>query len=176
MPTLVSRYETYRKCDPSTGEDLCNQQKGSDTVITVVDGTKVAMRYWEGLASQKWECAEKDGWLGFVNRASTTHDRGAYLGRDDYENLICLVPHHREWEHFQVVLHDEGFAFEIRKGDGFAFVGITGGGTGLKMSTKGTTWWGFTVIDGATSSQLSDAPSARSLSVEAPQVKLVLHW
>ena len=162
---------------PQPGKTYTINKKGSDTVVTLVDGTNVAMRCWEGLPSQKWECVEKDGWLGFVSRASTTHDRGAYLGHDGNENLICSVPHHREWEHFQVVLHDEGFAWEIRKDNRLAFIGITSG-SGLKMSPKGTTWWGFTVIDGTTSGQLScaPAPSTRSLSVDAPQMKLVLHW
>jgi hypothetical protein len=158
---------------PQPGKTYAINKKGSDTVISLVDGTKVAMRYWEDLASQKWECVEKDGWLGFVNRASTIYDRGAHLGHNGHDSLQCEAPHHRDWEDFQVVLHDEGFALEIRKDNRLAFIGITGGGTGLKLSTKGTTWWGFTVIDGG---RPSDAPSTRSLSVDAPQMKLVLHW
>ena len=160
---------------PQPGKTYAINKKGSDTVVTVADGTSVAMRYWEGLATQKWECVEKDGWLGFVSRASTLHDWGAYLGHDGNDSLICFAPHHRGWEHFQVVLHDEGFAWEIRKDDGLAFVGITAGGSGLKLLPKGTTWWGYTVLDGATG-QPSCAPSTRSLSVDAPGMKLVLHW
>ena len=56
---------------PQPGKTYAINKKGSDTVVTVVDGTSVATRYWEGLASQKWECVEKDGWLGFISRAST---------------------------------------------------------------------------------------------------------
>ena len=162
---------------PQPGKTYAINKKGSDTVVTLVDGTNVAMRYWEGLASQKWECVETDGWLGFICRASTASDRGAYLGHDGGEAMRCLIPHHMEWEHFQVVLHDEGFAWETRKDNRLVFVGISGGGTELKTTTtKGTTWWSFTVTDGTTSGQLSYAPSTRSLSVDAPQMKLVLHW
>ena len=162
---------------PQPGKFYAINKKGSDTVVTVVDGTSVAMRYWEGLATQKWECVENDGWLGFVSRASTEHDRGTYLGRDGNESLICSIPFHHAWEHFQVVSHEEGFALEMRKDDGLAFVGIAAGGTGLKLLPKGTTWWGFTVLEGATAGpQPSHAPSMRSLSIDVPEMKLVLHW
>ena len=163
---------------PQPGKTYAINKKGSDTVVTLVDGTNVAMRYWEGLASQKWECAEKDGWLGFVCRASTAYDRGAYLGHDYHDSqqsLVCSKPHHRDDEYFQVVLHDEGFAWVIRKDNRNHFVGIGGDGSRIRISAKGTTWWGFTAIDGS-SSTVSYAPSARSLSVDAPQMKLVLHW
>ena len=160
---------------PQPGKTYAINKKGSDSVVTLVDGSNVAMRHWEGLPIQKWECVETDGWLGFVSRASTIHNSGAHLGRDGNDNLICLQPHHFRWEHFQVVLHDEGFALEIRKDDLLAFIGITAGGSGLKLLHKGTTWWGFTAIDSATGSQ-PPAPSMRSLSIDAPQMKLVVRW
>ena len=160
---------------PQPGKTYAINKKGSDAVVTA-DGTNVAMRHWEGLATQKWECVETDGWLGFVSRATTVHDSGAHLGHDGNDNLRCIIPHHSRWEHFQVVLHDEGFALEMRKEDVLTFVGITAGGSQLKLLPKGTTWWGFTAIDGATGGQHSPAPSTRSLSIEAPQMKLVVRW
>ena len=160
---------------PQPGKTYAINKKGSDTVVTL-DGTKVVMRCWEGLGTQKWECVETDGWLGFVSRASTVSDR-AYLRHNGGEDLECRQTHHHGWwESFQVVLHDEGFALEIRKEDRLAFVGITAGGSGLKLLPKGTTWWGFTAIDGATGGQHSPAPSTRSLSIDAPQMKLVVRW
>ena len=161
---------------PQPGKTYAINKKGSDTVVTLVDGSNVAMRYWEGLPIQKWECVEKDGWLGFVSRASTAYDRGAYLGHDSGDTLICRQPHHREDEHFQAVLHDEGFAWEIRKDNRLNFIGITDGGSRLKMSAKGTTWWGFTVLGRDDATGQPTTPSTRSLSVDAPQIKLVLHW
>ena len=164
---------------PQPGKTYAINKKGSDAVVTLVDGTNVAMRRWEGLASQKWECAEKDGWLGFVCRASTAYDHGAYLGHDNHlghdsqDVLVCKQAHHMDDEYFQVVLHDEGFAWVMRRGNRNTLIGIAGDGSRLKPSAKGTTWWGFTAIDG---SAISYAPSARSLSVDAPQMKLVLHW
>jgi hypothetical protein len=147
---------------PQPGKTYAINKKGSDTVITVVDGSAhVAMRPWEGLASQKWECIETDGWLGFICRASSAH-----LGHDAKETVICWAPHHMANEHFQVVLHDEGFALEIRKDNRLAFIGITGGGAGLKLSTRGTTWWGFTAIDGGAGGQLDCAPATWSLPVD----------
>ena len=86
MPILGSRSTcNLRKTWSPTGENLCDyySKKGSGTVVTVVNGSNVAMRCWEGLASQKWECVEKDGWLGFV---SIPH--GAYLGHDAVESVI----------------------------------------------------------------------------------------
>ena len=65
---------------PQPGETYAINKKGSDTVVTL-DGTNVAMRYWENLPSKKWECVETDGWLGFFSRASTASDRGADLGQ-----------------------------------------------------------------------------------------------
>ena len=162
---------------PQPGKTYAINKKGSDTVVTL-DGTNVVMRYWENLPSQKWECVETDGWLGFFSRASTVSDRGAYLGHNGGDGLECRQSRHQVWESFQVVLHDEGFALEVRKDNRLAFVGITSGGNGLKMLPKGTTWWGFTVID-STPCQLGYAPSTRSLSVDvpaAPHMKLVLHW
>ena len=165
---------------PQPGKTYAINQKGSDLVVTV-NGQTVAMRHWEGLEAQKWKCVEKDGWLGFVSRASAVN-QDAYLGRDGNDSLVCLVSHHRDCEYSQVVLHDEGFAWEILNGDRLAFIGITVNGTGLKLLPKGTTWWGFTLIDGPTGSQPlgqpSHAPSTgtRSLSIDAPQMKLVVHW
>jgi hypothetical protein len=163
---------------PHPGNTYAINKKGSDSVVTI-NGTNVAIRHWEGLETQKWECVEKNGWLGFVSHASTIHNRGAYLGHDGNGGLICSVPHHDSWEYFQVVLHDEGFALEIRNDvddNRISFIGITAGGNGLKLLPKGTTWWGFTVIDGATGGQPSHAPSTRSLSIDAPQMKLVVRW
>jgi hypothetical protein len=97
------------------------------------------------------------------------------MGHDSGETLICERPHHREDEYFQVVLHDERFAWEICKDNRLKFIDITDGRSRLKMSAKGTTWWGFTTTDGATG-QPSYAPSAWSHSVDAPQMRLVLHW
>ena len=179
MPTLVSRYQIYRKFDPPTGEDLCNQQKRKSHC------SHRGRRHEGGHAllgrpcESKWECAEKDGWLGFVCRASTAYDHGAYLGHDNHlghdsqDVLVCKQLHHRDDEYFQVVLHDEGFAWVMRRDNRNTFIGIAGDGCRLKPSAKGTTWWGFTAIDGST---VSYAPSARSLSVDALQMKLVLHW
>ena len=138
---------------PQPGKAYAINKKSIGTAVTVVDGTRVAMRYWEGLPTQKWECVKKDGWLGFICRASTDCD--AYLGHDDYDVLICKAPHHREWEHFQVMLHDEGFPWEMRKNDYLTLVGITGGGGGLKVLAECTTWWSFTPIESATTSTSS---------------------
>ena len=101
------------------------------------------MRYWKSLPIQKWEGVEKDGWLGFVSRASTAYDCGAYMGHDSGETRICERPHHREDEYFQVVLHGARFAWEICKDNHLEFIGITDGRSRLKISTKGTTWWGL---------------------------------
>ena len=165
---------------PHPGKTYAINKKGSDSVVTI-DGTNVVVRHWEGLETQKWECVETNGWLGFVCRASTAHSRGAYLGHDGNDGLRCSVPHHQSWEYFQVVLHEEGFALEIRNdatNHRISFIGI--GGDGLRLLPKGTTWWGFTVIDGTTGGQPSHAPVTpsltRSLSIDAPQLKLVLHW
>ena len=86
---------------PQPGKTYATNKKGSDTVVTL-DGTNVVMRYWENLPSQKWDCVETDGWLGFFSRASTVSDCDAYLGHNSGDGLECRQSCHQGWESFQL--------------------------------------------------------------------------
>lgn len=115
--------------------------KGANIAVTV-DGTRVSMFHWEGASTQKWECVEKNGWLGFICRASSGGSNGGYLGYDSSETLVCTAQYQDKWEDFQANLHNEGIELEMRKDDHLAYVGIVG--QTLKMLADRVTWWGFT--------------------------------
>ncbi|CAB4432827.1 unnamed protein product [Rhizophagus irregularis] len=115
---------------------------GASTVVTV-QGTSVSMSEWAHSSNQKWECVEKDGWIGFICRKSTASENGAYLGYNKYEVLVCEAQYQDKWEDFQVVKHDQGCKLEMCKDDHLAYVDIQSDNT-LKMMADSTTWWGFT--------------------------------
>ncbi|KAG2146878.1 uncharacterized protein EDB93DRAFT_454054 [Suillus bovinus] len=115
---------------------------GADVAVTV-EGSNVCIRLWEGTTFQKWECVEKNGWLGFICRASTASPTGAYLGFNVYEVLVCTAQNQDKWEDFSVVLHDDGCAWQMRKDDHLAYVGMVNANE-LKMLRDRTTKWGFT--------------------------------
>ncbi|KAG2146879.1 uncharacterized protein EDB93DRAFT_1147873, partial [Suillus bovinus] len=124
--------KTYAIHPYSDQDNPCLSVKGAEVAVTV-DGSSVCIRYWEGAASQKWECVEKNGWLGFICRASTGGANGAYLGYNVYEVLVTLA----------VVVHDDGCEWKMRKDDHLAYVGIVYASE-LKMLPDRTTNWGFT--------------------------------
>jgi hypothetical protein len=95
------------------------------------------------LIPKKWEWVEKDGYLGFICRASTASYHGAYLGHNSDEYLICEAQCQKGWEDFQVIKEDEGCKWEMHKGDRITYV-CKVDGYKLKMLHDRTTSWGFT--------------------------------
>jgi hypothetical protein len=129
---------------PKVGTTYAINEKGGNSAVTIINGTSVTMQDWNSLMTQRWECVEKDGWLGFICRASTASDNGAYLGYNSNEVLICSAQYQDKWEDFQAVLRDDGFQLEMRKDDHLAYVGVDG--SDLKMLGDRTTWWAFTEL------------------------------
>jgi hypothetical protein len=131
------------KATPQVGKAYGIHEKGTQSAVTVVNGTRVTMQNWNSLPTQRWECVEKDGWLGFYCRVAND-DKGAYLGFDVYEVLICAAQEQNKWEDFQAVSCNDGYQWEMRKDDRLAYVGIKG--SELKMLRSRTTWWAFTEL------------------------------
>ncbi|RYP46955.1 hypothetical protein DL769_011353 [Monosporascus sp. CRB-8-3] len=142
--TLPQPGKSYAIHEYSVYEDF-QGQKGSSNALTV-SNTDVMIQKWEWQPTQEWECVEKDGWLGFICRASTAGKRGAYLGYNAKEYLVCTAQYQDKWEHFLVEGVDggnQGYWLKMRKEDHLAFVGIVEHHW-TKMLRDPTTKWGFT--------------------------------
>ncbi|WP_323851880.1 hypothetical protein [Xenorhabdus szentirmaii] len=107
---------------------------------------EVYFSHWEQHPHQVFVCVEKDGWLGFICRASPAGEHGAYLGYDNYEKIICKAQYQQKWEDMTFIKRESGgFEWLMRKDDHLAYVGFIGG-NGLGILRDFTRPWGFTEL------------------------------
>ncbi|MCP9269742.1 hypothetical protein M5U04_17065 [Xenorhabdus sp. XENO-1] len=101
---------------------------GAVTVYSKFQATPggVFFAHWEDKPLQRFECVEGRGYFGFICRAAPAGDRGAYLGYDNYEMIICKAQYQQKWEDMQVIkLESGGFKWMMRKDDHFGFCCIS---------------------------------------------------
>ncbi|KMJ43315.1 hypothetical protein AB204_20375 [Xenorhabdus khoisanae] len=109
-----------------------------------VPGT-VTMAEWDGRPSQKFECVENGGYLGFICRAAPASYHGAYLGYNAYEILICEAQYQQKWEDMVVIKRiDGGFEWCMRKDDHLGYISRNHSYPKLIMLKDFTEAWGFT--------------------------------
>ncbi|WP_426575436.1 hypothetical protein ACP179_00780 (plasmid) [Xenorhabdus stockiae] len=104
----------------------------------------VYFAHWEDHPTQRFECVEGRGYLGFICRAAPAGDRGAYLGYDNYEMIICKAQYQQKWEDMEVIKRESGgFEWMMRKDDHLAYVGVDHLNR-MKILRDFTIPWGFT--------------------------------
>jgi len=117
--------------------------------VTVNTGSNtpgdVTMSVWEGHTSQKFECVEFGGYIGFICLVAPASPHGAYLGYNTQERLICEAQYEKEWEQMVVnKISSGGFEWCMRKDNHLAFVSYKKAYPHLMILKDFTETWGFT--------------------------------
>ncbi|KAI1328086.1 hypothetical protein F5Y16DRAFT_370028 [Xylariaceae sp. FL0255] len=79
------------------------RHRSSTNVLTLIDGTITLQNDIANNGGWRWQCIEREGWLGFRESVS-----GHYLGRDNAGGFRARATRHEAWEAFVVRPHPEG--------------------------------------------------------------------
>lgn len=95
----VSRTGKELSAIPWPGSKYIIRSVLTGQVITLEKSSgRIVLGYPEGDSVFRWDCVERDGWMGF--KADDGLDR--FLGYDKREHLCCVAPRHELWEFFCV--------------------------------------------------------------------------
>jgi hypothetical protein len=129
--------ESPQSSIPWPGRTFIIRSRTNDQVITFLNGEIILDRPG-GLGTFRWQCVEKNGWMGFKDPASAL-----YLGFDQLSWLRCAVPHHQSWEYIcPRIRPDGGYVLLIRHEEELLPLGLCTieNNNGVKQKVKITNW------------------------------------
>lgn len=124
----------------------CPGDRSTNDVVTVVGGdNRLELRPATESRDCRWICTEQDGYYGFICRASTASNHGAYLGYGTDEYLQCRAQFQKKWEHMNFIKVSDGLKWVMPKDERMAYIAVVESNR-LKIVASDLARWGLTEV------------------------------